>query len=205
MRNRLPAGGVCTIAPKYKTASRRLPRAQTEADAIVGHFGATRVGGTRQEVTALLESASPGAVALLHFAGHGVFATSATSESSITLEDGELAASEIARPEVRLGRLCRTLVFFNACEVGATGSIFGEVGGWADALLGRQFGGFIAPLWSVDDEDAGVVATELLEGVVTRHEPIGDVLRRIRDKHGDVSPTFYSYLYYGDVTARLGD
>ncbi len=204
MRNRLPAGEIRTIAPKYKSASRRLPRAQTEADAIVAEFGATRVGGTRQEVTALLESASPGAVSLLHFAGHGVFATTAATESSITLEDGQLAASEIARPEVKLGRLCRTLVFFNACDVGATGSIFGEVGGWADALLGRQFGGFIAPLWSVDDEDAGVVAREVLEGIVTRREPIGEVLRAVRARYGDVSPTFYSYLYYGDVTARIG-
>jgi hypothetical protein len=204
MRNRLPAGEIRTIAPNYKSASRRLPRAQTEADAIVARFGARRVGGTRQEVTTLLESANPGAVSLLHFAGHGVFATTAATESSIKLEDGELAASEMARPEVRLGRLCRTLVFFNACEAGATGSIFGEVGGWADALLGRQFGGFIAPLWSVDDEDAGVVAAELLDGIVTRHEPIGEVLRAVRAKYGDVSPTFYSYLYYGDVTARIG-
>jgi CHAT domain-containing protein len=204
MRNRLPAGEIRTIAPRYKTASRRLPRAQTEADAIVARFGATRIGGTRAEVTALLESFNPGTVSLLHFAGHGVFSTTTAAESSIKLEDGELAASELARPEVRLGRLCRTLVFFNACEVGATGSIFGEVGGWADALLGRQFGGFIAPLWSVDDEDAGVVAAELLEAVVTRHEPIGEALRAARARHGDQSPTFYSYLYYGDVTARIG-
>ena len=88
--------------------------------------------------------------------------------SNIKLEDGELAASEIERPEVRLGRACRTLVFFNACEVGAAGAVFGEVGGWADAFLGRQFGGFIAPLWSVDDEDAGVVAIELLERIGRR-------------------------------------
>jgi hypothetical protein len=29
------------------------------------------------------------------------------------------------------------------------------------------------------------------------------VLRGIRAKHGDQSPTFFSYVYYGDVTARL--
>ena len=63
--------------------------------------------------------------------------------------------------------------------------------------------GFIAPLWSVDDEDAGVVATELLERIGKRHEPIGAALREIRAAHGATSPTFYSYLYYGDVTARF--
>jgi hypothetical protein len=204
MRNRLPGGGVFTIAPRYATASRRLPRAQTESQTLVDRFGAQRVDGTRQAVRTLLETAPPAApVALLHFAGHGQFVRTATTESNIKLEDGALAASEIGRPEVRLGKACRTVVFFNACEVGSSGTIFGEIGGWADAFLGRQFGGFIAPLWSVDDEDAGVVAAELLEGVVTRRQPIGEVLRALRVKHGDVSPTFYSYLYYGDVTARL--
>ena len=205
MRNRLPAGGVFTIAPQYSTASRRLPRAQSEAQALIERFHATRVDGKRLKVEALLETMPPEApIAVLHFAGHGVFSQTAATESSIKLEDGPLTASEIARPEVGLGKACRTLVLFNACEVGATGSIFGEVGGWADAFCSRQFGGFIAPLWSVDDEDASTVAVELLEGVYSRHEPIGEVLRAVREKYGDVSPTFYSYLYYGDVTARLG-
>jgi hypothetical protein len=125
------------------------------------------------------------------------------SHSAIKLEDGELAAAEVERPEVRLGRACRTLVFFNACEVGAAGAVFGEVGGWADAFLGRQFGGFVAPLWSVDDEDAGTVAAELLNRILRRHEPIGEAMRAVRAAHGATSPTFYSYLYYGDVTARI--
>lgn len=205
MRNRLPAGGIFTIAPQYATASRRLPRAQSEAQALIEHFAATRVDGKRLAVEALLETIPPQSpIGVLHFAGHGVFSRTAATESSIKLEDGPLAASDIARPEVGLGKACRTLVFFNACEVGATGSIFGEVGGWADAFCGRQFGGFIAPLWSVDDEDASTVAVELLEGVFSRHEPIGEVLRAVREKYGDISPTFFSYLYYGDVTARLG-
>jgi CHAT domain-containing protein len=204
MRNQLPPGGVFTIAPRYATASRLLPRAQTESQTLVDRFRAQRVDGTRQAVKTLLETAPPVApVALLHFAGHGHFVRTATTASSISLEDGALAASEIERPEVKLGKACRTLVFFNACEVGSTGSILGEIGGWADAFLGRQFGGFIAPLWSVDDEDAGVVAAELLQGILERHQPIGEVLRALRVKHGDVSPTFYSYLYYGDVTACL--
>ena len=204
MRNQLPRGGVFTIAPKYPTASRQLPRAQAESAKLVQAFGAQPVPGTRAAVTTLLETSPPAApVALLHFAGHGQFRHTTATESSIKLEDGALTASEINRPEVRLGKACRTLVFFNACEVGAVGSIFGEVGGWAEAFLSRQFGGFIAPLWSVEDEDAGVVAEELLQGIVTRHEPIGEVLRGLRAKHGKESPTFYSYLYYGDVTARL--
>jgi len=33
---------------------------------------------------------------------------------------------------------------------------------------------------------------------------MGAALRDLRSRHGAVSPTFYSYLLYGDVTARLG-
>ena len=204
MRNRLPAGRLVTIAPKYASASRALKRAQTESEKLVADFAAQRTDGTRAAVLKLLETAVPAEpVAILHFAGHGQFAPDAAIDSNIKLEDGALAASEIERPEVRLGGACRTLVFFNACEVGAAGAVFGEVGGWADAFLGRQFGGFIAPLWSVDDEDAGVVASELLERIGRRREPIGAALREIRAAHGATSPTFYSYLYYGDVTARF--
>jgi hypothetical protein len=204
MRNSLPPGRLVTIAPKYASASRVLKRAQTESEKLVTDFAAQRTDGTRAAVLKLLENATPAEpVSILHFAGHGQFAPDAAIDSNIKLEDGALAASEIERPEVRLGRACRTLVFFNACEVGAAGAVFGEVGGWADAFLGRQFGGFIAPLWSVDDEDAGVVATELLERIGKRHEPIGAALREIRAAHGATSPTFYSYLYYGDVTARF--
>lgn len=205
MRNQLPGGRIYTIAPKYASASRRLPRAESEAEKLVAEFGAQRKAGTRQAVLELLQTAPPAEpVGILHFAGHGKFAPQVATESNIKLEDGGLAAAEVERPEVRLGRACRTLVFFNACEIGAAGAVFGEVGGWADAFLSRQFGGFIAPLWSVEDDDAGTVAAELLDGIFKRRLPIGSVLRGIRAKYGDVSPTFFSYLYYGDVTARFG-
>jgi len=205
MPNRLPAGRIGTIAPKYETASRRLPRAQAESEAIAARYGAERIKGTREDVLALLEADPPPyPVAILHFAGHGVFNVDDASGSSIKLEQNRtLAAGEIDETGVKLGKACRTLVFFNACEVGSTGNVLGEVGGWADAFLGCRFGGFIAPLWSVEDEDAGVVAQELLDGVYRDRRPVAEVLREIRETHGRISPTFYSYLYYGDVGASL--
>ncbi len=44
-----------------------------------------------------------------------------------------------------------------------------------------------------------------MKRIVTDRQPIGSALRDLRVKHGDVSPTFFSYLLYGDVTARLGE
>ena len=205
LRNRLPAGGLFTIAPHYRSASARLQRAEVEAQRLVDQLGATRIDGTYDAVLALLEGTSaPPAVSLLHFAGHGKFSAGTADSSTIKLEDGSLAVSEVSREAVQLGVRCRTVVFLNACEVGATGAALGAVGGWADAFLGRRFGGFIAPLWAVDDEDAAIVSAELLEGIVVKREPVGAVLQGIRAKYGDVSPTFFSYLYYGDVTARVG-
>jgi hypothetical protein len=96
------------------------------------------------------------------------------------------------------------VVFLNACEVGATGSVLGNVGGWADAFLSRRFGAFIAPLWAIDEEDAQQATEWLMTRIVRDRAPLGEALRELRAKFGDVSPTFYSYLLYGDVTARLG-
>lgn len=206
MPNRLPQGRLCTIAPRGRPG-RKLTSAQTESQRLQQHYGAEPVAGTRDAVRALLESAPHAPdrpVAVLHFAGHGRFNAAAADLSAIELEDGELSVAEAGMQEVQLGAACRTLVVFNACEVGATGVALGQVGGWADALLRREFGGFIAPLWAVEDQDASVVIDELIAGIVTDRRPVGEVLRDIRKKHGSNSPTFYSYLYYGDVTAYMG-
>jgi hypothetical protein len=203
MRQQLPAGSLFSIVPRYRNAAARLKRAEAESAMLKDVFNATDVPATYENVMELLESPPPDAVAFLHFAGHGTFDSASVDSSTIKLEDGSLAVDEVAREEVRLGAACRSIVFLNACEVGATGSALGTVGGWADAFIGRKFGGFIAPLWAVDDEDAGTVSRELLDGVLMDGAPIGEVLRSIRERHGAVSPTFVSYLFYGDVNARI--
>jgi hypothetical protein len=203
MRQQLPAGALFSIVPRYRNAAARLKRAEAESAMLKDVFNATDVSATYENVMKLLESPPPDAVAFLHFAGHGTFDSASVDSSTIKLEDGSLAVDEVAREEVRLGAACRSIVFLNACEVGATGSALGTVGGWADAFIGRKFGGFIAPLWAVDDEDAGTVSRELLNGVLMDGAPIGEVLRSIRERHGAVSPTFVSYLFYGDVNARI--
>jgi CHAT domain-containing protein len=204
MRNRLAAGRLVTIAPRYKSASARLSLAEATAERLVSSLGAKSVNGTLAAMRELLETPPEDPVALLYFTGHGVFNAGVAAGSSIKLEDGTLTVDEVARREVRLGERYGTLVFFNACEVGATGNALGAVGGWADAFLSRRFRAFIAPLWAIDEEDAAQVTQELMTKIVTDRVPVGTALRDLRAKHGDVSPTFFSYLLYGDVTARLG-
>lgn len=203
MSNRLPAGRVIAIAPKYRSASARLSLAEATADELVAKVGAVREGGTLADLHKLLEQPGDNAVALLFFTGHGLFDAGSAAASAIKLEDGNLAVDEVARREVTLGERHGTVVFFNACEVGATAGVLGDVGGWADAFLSRRFRGFIAPLWAVDEEDAAAVTRELVAKIVQDRVPVGAALRDLRAKHGDVSPTFFSYLLYGDVTARI--
>ena len=210
LRNRLPAGEMLVMAPRYSQLAAKLTKAEDTAKQVLDNAGAKGyvarpVAGTREALLALLEQPPAAPVAMLYFTGHGLFNDQAPSASAIKLEKGEsLAADEVDREEIVLGTRDGTVVFFNACEVGATAGAIGEVGGWAGALLARRFRAFIAPLWAVDEEDASQATLELIEQIVVQRLPIGAALRDLRKKHGAVSPTFYSYILYGDVTARFG-
>lgn len=203
-KNQLPAGRLVAVAPHYPPP-RELPLAEAAAQALVDQMHGQRLAGTYDALTQLLESPPAEPVAVLYFNGHGAFTSDAVGTSLLKLENGsELTPMEVKRDEVVLGERDGTVVFLNACEVGASGSVLGNVGGWADAFLSRKFRAFIAPLWAIDEEDGAQVTAELMDAIVTRHQPLGEALRDLRAKHGEVSPTFYSYLLYGDVTARMG-
>ena len=205
LRNQLPTGAMVVIAPRYSSLSTRLSLAEETAKRLLDDYHATPVPGTRDDLLALLEHPPAGPVALLYFTGHGLFDAESAAASAIKLEHGEqLAADEVDRQEVMLGERDGTVVFFNACEVGATAGAIGEVGGWANAFLSRRFRAFIAPLWAIDEEDASLATKTLVSRIVADRQPIGAALRDLRKEFGEVSPTFYSYLLYGDVTARFG-
>jgi CHAT domain len=203
LRNRLPLGRIVTIAPKYRPPQ-DLPEAQGEAKRLEDGFGALRLGGTKGAVKRVLaEGIANEPVAVVHFAGHGQYGEKFADASHIFLEDGKLSVSEVGSANVKLGEKDRTLVIFNACEVGAVGGVLGMVGGWAEAFTRRRFGGFLAPLWPVADNDAVTVISEFLDAVWKQRKPVGDSLRAIREKYGARSPTFLSYLFYGDVAAKV--
>ena len=204
LRNKLPSGRIVTVAPKYRSVADQLPSAQDESKHLVDRFSALRVDGTKSNVRQVLsDGLTNEAVAVIHFAGHGEYGLKFADASRIVLEDGDLSVNEVGNSSVKLGEKDRTLVVFNACEVGAVGSVLSMVGGWAEAFTRRKFSGFLAPLWPVDDDAAVTVISELLDSVWTGKQPVGDSLRAIREKHGARSPTFLSYLFYGDVTARV--
>jgi|GEM_PF-1752505 len=203
MRNTLPAGRMVTIAPRYRRANLMLSKAEATANALQAAFHAESVDGTCTAMLQLLEDPPAAAVGLLYFTGHGAVSADSAAASLIKLEDGTLSVNDVAQQGVQLGRRDGTLVFFNACEVGATAELLGTVGGWASAFLSREFRAFVAPLWAIDEEDAVTVTSELLANVYGTGKPVGAALRDVRKTFGAISPTFYSYLLFGDVTAHF--
>ena len=204
LRYRLPSGTIATIAPKYQKANDRLERAQIETELLQKKYSAKPVNGIHDDVWKLLtEGLGPSTVSILHFAGHGDFSLEDPYQSLLKLQDVDLTAREVDTLEVKLGKKTGCLVFFNACKVGSTGGLLGGVGGWAEIILRRRFGGFIAPLWSVEDDAAGTVTADLFENLVSRKIPVSQALLAIRKNYGRKSPTYLAYLFYGDVGAKI--
>ncbi len=204
MRNRLPPGRLVTIAPKYASASRALKRAQTESEKLVADFAAQRTDGTRAAVLKLLETATPaepvGDPALRRTrpvrAGCGDrFEHQARGRRARRL--GDRAAGSPSRSRLPHAGLLQRL----RSRRGGRGVRRGRRLGrrvprpavrrlHRAALVGRRRG-----------------CRRRRDRAARAHrkprEPIGAALREIRAAHGATSPTFYSYLYYGDVTARF--
>lgn len=210
---RLKRGKVATIAPDYSKRSLKrlkpLLSAQTDSKAILTTLksDAVPIAGRKLEVIELFEDADKADIALVHYAGHGMSKTKRACFAELLLEDTDLLVPDISRQETQLGNNRHPLVFFNACQVGRSGLNLGVIGGFAEALAQKEFGGFIAPLWSVYDVDASTVTQHFLEAILPLphggQQTFAAALQRIRTEFGEQSPTFLSYVYYGDVMAKF--
>jgi hypothetical protein len=207
LRASIPRGKVFTVAPNYvrRPELKALPWAQAESAAIVKALGteARPEPGLKDGVLALLADDSRADIGLLHFAGHGSCAVQDTKFAVLYLQDRDLGVYELRRLETKLGEHRHPLVFLNACQVARSGLNLGVVGGFAEALMHREFGGLVAPLWAVYDDQASRVTSEFVTMVMNDGTDFATALRAVRRAHGAESPTFLSYVYYGDVMARF--
>jgi hypothetical protein len=55
----------------------------------------------------------------------------------------------------------------------------------------------------VDDVHARTAVVTLLGLVLKEKETVGRALMRVRREFGPLSPTYASYIYFGDVNARF--
>jgi CHAT domain len=173
----LDVTGFAVIAPVYGpgSGSQPLPGAQTEADELEQHFGATRLPGDRSSVRKFLESGD--GIQLVHFAGHGEFDPDAKDDTLIKLADEPLLPQDIHRAKV--GRTSRPFAVLNACEVGEEGWALTRIGGWAQAFCDVGFSGFVGPYWAVNDRIARKVANRFY-GSLGDGMTVGEALREVR-------------------------
>lgn len=191
------------IAPVYGGAA-TLPAQARDVDAVRRLGQSTAVLGTSVELRRTLAD-PPG---LVHFAGHGVALPGPPPVYEIALQDRELDPigwSGMTTPRSR----GRTLVFFNACQVGAVESTTGVVEGWAPEVIRAGAGAYIAPLWSVPDADAGAFAEAFYAGLHAGGQDRAGTL--VIDALADARAAWagsgrvaaLAYVYYGSPTARV--
>jgi len=189
------------IAPQY--AGRQvLPAQEQEVEALTKVPGFQRSGGDLAAVRNLFESPPLG---LVHFAGHGEVndeAKTADRRYTLVLEDRALDLLSW-RGLASKGWAERSVIFFNACQLGQAGLAAAFIDGWAPAMLESGAAGYIGGLWSLDDEGAARFATSFYKRIQERLEAgeeakLTEILRATRREfleNGD--PTFLSYVFYG--------
>jgi hypothetical protein len=144
--------------------------------------------------------------ALLHFVCHG----KAGIPQSISLEQDkeQLSCWDIKALNGFLSAFqrSRTFVFLNACEVGRAAPELVGIGGFGNSFASIGASAVIAPLWSVDDGIAHLVAETFYERVVSQPTiPFAEILRTIRAKAYAATgeDTWAAYCFYGDPMAKL--
>ena len=101
----------------------------------------------------------------------------------------------------------RPFVFLNACQVGSGNQVLGDYAGMAEAFLHAGASGVIAPLWSVDDAAARLLALRFYDRALKHGEPPARVLRderrRVDDAGRDAIATSAAYQFFGHPGMRL--
>lgn len=199
--NSFKAGMIASFVPTY--VSRPLPAAQAEGLWLQTELGAVAHETSYNGFLDFLENPPANKhVQIVHFAGHG---SSAAPDSPASIEMDALkmiTVDEVRQGAIKLGKRDHPLFILNACEVGTNTNELGLADGWAMALIGNKFGGVIAPLWPIDDEDSGLMIQKTLVSFLKSGETLAESLRQARVSARTLSPTPFCYVLYGDVMAR---
>jgi hypothetical protein len=147
-----------------------------------------------------------GARSLLHFICHGKSA--AVGAQTIYAEDGtELSSTAFTGGKTTPNAIgtSKPFVFLNACEVGRLTPNLVRIGGFAPTFIELGASCVIAPLWSVKDKFAPVVAEEFYRAVKSEPgKPFADILAGIRARAYQpegAEDSYAAYCFYGDPLA----
>jgi CHAT domain-containing protein len=144
----------------------------------------------------------------LHVAAHGVAGDpSGLRPGAVYLEGGDEMTADTfvgSHPHQHIHGT-RPGFFLNACHGGRQGKGLTYLSGWAPRLLELVAGAIVAPLWTVNDEQALAFATAFYEGLP--EAPIGEALRRARRQgvaSGDPTALAYSVFAHPQAQVRVG-
>jgi hypothetical protein len=134
--------------------------------------------------TVLRQRLRSGNYDVLHFAGHGKFDEQQPDHSGWALSDGLLTVTELSNTLAS----CEAppwLIYANACSVGMISAApprqyHGDVHGMADACIRAGVSAYVAPLWSIHDESALLLASEFYRRLLLERSTIGVALQHAR-------------------------
>jgi hypothetical protein len=201
------------ICPAYKLERFRLQATAEERRLLEDRLRASVI---HPDDAAAVRAVVTDGYDLLHFAGHGHWATTAPPIQELLLSEFD---DEVPGPDWRysdqdlradvpdLGTIADDaegpLVFLNACDLGRLPSGDRSVGGFPEAFLRRGAAAFIGCSWSVGDDAAGSFVRAFYAALVTG-ETLAEATRDARAAaatDGDLSDL--AFAVYAHPRARL--
>jgi hypothetical protein len=192
------------IAPDYENKTKLLKWAKDETAAVQKIFNPKAEVIDPAKFAAVTSKLQTELRCLVHFVCHGQ--DDSAGIQTIDLLDQELSSNAVSGMQNlrKAFREKRPMVFLNACQVGRPTRALVGIGGFADAFMKIGASAVVAPLWSIGDETARVVAEEFYKGVKAEPtRPFAAILRDIRRKAYDpgARDTYAAYCFYGDPKA----
>lgn len=187
---------------------RKLQQAMEEGAQLAQRYRAVQLAADAPQIkkllTARLGDVDPGHGAeAVHFACHGEALQQHALDAAVILADG-MRLSPLVFANAPLGKSSSPFLFMNACQVGKASDLLASFSGFAGEAIKGGFRGFLAPLWSVEDQLARDIALGFYDQVfgdeARAPRPVAEVLREMRARFADTEPnslTRLAYVFYG--------
>jgi len=205
----LQLGAFRYLCPTYFNSP--LPAARAEVNALKGIYKGKEINADYDSFSNFLRD--PKGTGILHIACHGQTVDPdalANFSAELLLSDahGDSISADAIGGMANFAESPNLLVFLNACQVGQTGGVLQNIGGFAEAFLNPPIGttgvaAFIAPLWSVGDMSAETFSLTFYENL-SRGENLNDSFLKARLAAKELNdPTWLAYSLYGNPAARV--
>ena len=202
----LPLSSSFVISPRYK-GKQKLAHAESEAKFVAKEFSGEIIRPATRKV---IDDKFRGCRAsLLHFICHGDVGADGVDQE-LRLENGQVLTSLHVEGSLGFSSVLSggdALVFLNACQAGRVTPELSGLGGFAPTLIGLGAAAVIAPLWSVRDQIAKLVASDFYREVqASPMQPFAKILQTLRRnayEGEDTEDSWAAYCFYGDPNATL--